>query len=63
MLDRPIPVQTNGNARSAAKMLRGTENEVWIKYLKVHHANRAMTPQEWMSIIERAKRQPAKAYS
>lgn len=58
-----IPLTTRGKAQSMEMKLRGTENEIWVKYLKVAHRHKAMSEEGWKNAIKEAGKKPAKAYS
>ncbi len=59
--DLAIPMSRRGAGHMGA-VLRGTEHEVWTKYLAHVGRHQANTKEDWMQMIEEAKRIPAKAY-
>jgi hypothetical protein len=62
MAEKMMPLHSRG-AGHMAGVLKGTENEIWTKYLKFVNKHKAMSHSDWMAEIERAKTVKAKAYS
>lgn len=57
--DIAIPLVGRGQSQSMEKRLRGTKNEVWLKYLKRFHKHKAMPESEWLKIIEATGKLPS----
>lgn len=58
-----LPLHSRAKGHAMSQRLKGTENEVWIKYLTIMHRHKAMAPADWLREIEKAGKVKAKAYA